>query len=83
MTDSRLHRLRLWLDVGQYHRLETADDPAEWRWRPHDILKWAGLGLLCLVYGHQPERDHCMRPEHDRCRWCQKLMPGRAPRPAA
>jgi hypothetical protein len=31
--------------------------------------------LACFFTGHTPERDHCMRPEHDFCLWCHKPMP--------
>jgi len=37
----------------------------------------------CLLRGHEPVRDHCGRPEHDFCGWCDKAMPGQATRPAA
>lgn len=33
--------------------------------------------LACLFTGHTPERDQCMRPEHDFCLWCHKPMPGK------
>ena len=36
---------------------------------------------MCVLTGHVPERDHCGRPEHDFCCWCQKAMPNSWVRP--
>lgn len=35
---------------------------------------------LCAMFGHEPDMDHCGRPEHDFCWSCNKPMPGMAPR---
>lgn len=37
--------------------------------------------VLCLVFGHTPERDQCNNPEHDYCLWCGKSMPNQWKKP--
>lgn len=54
------------------------DDRPEWADRVIDPLIGPVSRLLCLAYGHMPERDQCGRPEHDFCLWCNKRMPGAA-----
>lgn len=48
---------------------------------PWWINDW-GQKILCRVTGHDPQQDQCLRPEHDFCIWCNKSMPGKAPRDA-
>lgn len=36
--------------------------------------------FLCLFWGHYVIADHCGMPEHDYCRGCGQLMPGKAKR---
>lgn len=40
----------------------------------------AALRAMCRVLGHTPVQDHCGKPEHDCCAWCDTLTPGEAPR---
>lgn len=42
----------------------------------HDAVAWT----CCKIWGHQVYQDHCGLPEHDSCSWCNKVMPGMAPR---
>lgn len=44
-------------------------------WLPYPVQVGAQK-TLCLLAGHDPNRDHCGRPEHDYCLWCNKSMPG-------
>lgn len=48
-----------------------------------NLIEDPGKVLMCRLFGHDPERDHCGMPEHDCCLWCQKLMPFQAPGRAA
>lgn len=48
----------------------------DWPWEVFErVQKWAARAL-CLIAGHQAERDQCGRPEHDHCLWCKRAMPG-------
>lgn len=47
------------------------DTDKDWVERLHYPLQRA----ICTIHGHVPERDQCMRPEHDFCLWCHKSMP--------
>lgn len=36
--------------------------------------------LVCWLFkAHRPTEDHCLKPEHDFCAWCNKPMPFQGP----
>lgn len=53
-------RVMLWSEIN-YTRLWWVNTAGQW--------------VICRIAGHDPERDHCGRPEHDFCLWCHKSMP--------
>jgi hypothetical protein len=74
----RLHRLRLWLGDEMYDPLLDRDAPD---WLVEGVLSQfenASQKILCALFGHEPHRDMCLKPEHDHCIWCRKSMPGAA-----
>ena len=70
---TRLHRVYFWLWDGMYDHLP--DDAPDWAYTPLDLFESAAKWVLCKVYGHEPQRDHCGKPEHDVCGWCNRSMP--------
>lgn len=80
-TGTWLHRLYFWLWDGMYDWLDPYDGP-EWPWGVLETcVERPARWVLCKVYGHEPLPDQCNMPEHDHCIWCNRLMPGLAPRP--
>lgn len=80
----RLHRWRLWLTDGWDGWLWDATR-SEYRNRTEwlvDVIDEHIAERLqratCGVFGHEPIRDQCGRPEHDACAWCRRSMPGAA-----
>jgi hypothetical protein len=76
---TRLHRVYSWLSDGIYDRLPQ--DGADWPLNVlNALIERPGRWVLCKLYGHEPVRDQCGRPEHDFCGWCNRPMPGGADR---
>ena len=72
----------LWLTDGQYDRIERSGLPDDhWRWEAGEKLQRAGCWTLCLLFRHKPVSE-CPFPDHDYCVFCNKPMPGKAPRGA-
>jgi hypothetical protein len=41
----------------------------QWIW-----LEWVNKAL-CIPFGHEVIADQCMKPEHDYCLYCNRLVP--------
>lgn len=75
-------RVNFWLVEGQYAVAGWLQERRRTR-RLGEYLETAQRMLvetptrrtLCAFLGHLPERDQCMRPEHDYCVWCLRSMP--------
>lgn len=79
-------RIRYWLGETQYDWMDwrlalrlppgsvDAITGAQERW-----IEQPASQVLCRIWGHEPEMDQCMRPEHDYCICCRILLPGQAP----
>lgn len=78
MTDKAKFRADLirWLYTYEDSGLTEEElDSDEYDEFEHRLKEWA----CAYVGAHQPERDHCNRPEHDFCTWCGVLTPNQAP----
>lgn len=69
--------LWLWLTDGQY---DSLGEGTAWRDTWRNWLEGVGVVLLCEVFGHKAIADQCNKPEHDRCVYCMKSLPGQAKR---
>lgn len=70
---TRLHRVYFWLWDGMYDRLDL--DGPDWPFNVLDaIVERPAKWLLCKVYGHDVADDHCGKPEHRMCPWCNRSM---------
>jgi hypothetical protein len=74
-------RINLWLSDTQYEwwmRCGAWSDPfvnAQVR-----LIEKPAKWLLCRLFGHKAIGDQCGIPEHDFCVWCDRSLPGQAPR---
>lgn len=41
-----------------------------------DRVTEAAMAVVCAHYGHYVEEDHCLKPDHRYCLWCQRRFPG-------
>lgn len=46
---------------------------------PHDSEGWAAKWICRLLRAHEAIEDHCLKPEHDYCLYCNQLMPFQGP----
>lgn len=44
-------------------------------WDAIDTAQANIVAELCKLFGHEPERDHCLMPEHDFCHYCRARIP--------